>query len=86
MHAFEKRIATLEQASPQMDTVMFIILVGMDEADKHRELIYIYDNHENHWHRGLSETEQEFKDRAIAGTPRRENNVALLFGECAFNA
>ena len=47
MRAFEKRIASSEQASPQMDTVIFIILVGMDEADKHRELIYIYDNYEN---------------------------------------
>ena len=86
MHALEKRIATLEQASPQADTVVFIILVGMGEADKHRELVHIYDNHDNHWHRGPNETEQEFKDRATVETPRKENNVALLFGECSFNA
>lgn len=86
MHALEKRIATLEQASPQADTVVFIILVGMGEADKHRELVHIYDNHDNHWHRELNETEREFKDRATAGTPRKENKVALLFGESSFNA
>jgi hypothetical protein len=86
MHALEKRIAILEQASPQADTVVFIILVGMGEADKHRELVHIYDNHDNHWHRGPNETEQEFKDRATAETPRKGNNVALLFGESSFNA
>ena len=81
MHALEKRIATLEQASPKADTVVFIILVGMGEADKHRELVHIYDNHDKHWHREPNETEQEFKDRATAETPRNGNNVALLFGE-----
>ena len=86
MHALKKRIATLEQASPQADTVVFIILVGMGEADKHRELVHIYDNHDSHWHRRPNETEQEFKDRATAETPRKENNVALLFGECSFNS
>ena len=86
MHALEKRIAALEQASPQADTVVFIILVGMGEADKHRELVHLHNNHDNHWHREPNETEQEFKDRATAETPRKENNVALLFGECSFNA
>lgn len=86
MHALEKRIATLEQASPQADTVVFIILVGMGEADKHRELVHIYDNHDNHWHREPNETKEKFKGRATAGTSRKENNVALLFGECSFNA
>jgi hypothetical protein len=83
MHALEKRIATLEQVSPQADSVVFIILVGMGEVNK--ELVHIYDNHDNHWHRELNETEREFKDRATDGTPRKENNVALLFGECSFN-
>ena len=86
MHALEKRIAMLEQVCPQADSVVFIILVGMGEAGEHRELVHIYDNHDNHWHRGPNETEQEFKDRATAETPRKENNVALLFGECSFNA
>lgn len=86
MHALEKRIAILEQASPQAYAVVFIILVGMGEADKHRELVHIYDNHDNHWHRRPNETERECKDRATAETPRKENNVALLFGECSFNA
>ena len=81
MHVLEKRIATLEQASPQTETVVFVILVGMGEVDKHKELVHIYDSHDNHWHWEPNETGQEFKERATAGTPRKENNVALLFGE-----
>lgn len=84
MHALEKRIAILEQVSPQTDSVVFIILVGMGEVNS--ELVHIYDNHDNHWHRKPNETELDFKGRATAGTPRNENHVALLFGGCSFNA
>ena len=84
MHALEKRIATLEQVSPQADSVVFIILVGIGETVN--ELVHIYDNHGNHWHRKPNETELSFKGRATAGTPRKENNVALMFGECLINA
>ena len=84
MQNLEKRIAALEQASPQTNCVVFIILTGLGEVDK--ELVQIYDNHNNQWHRKLKETEREFRDRATAETPRKENGVALLFGECSLKA
>lgn len=79
MQNLEKRIAALEQASPQGEKVIFVILVGMGEVGM--ELTYIYDNHGNHWNRLPSETELAFKDRATSETPRNENQVAMLFGE-----
>ena len=81
MQNLEKRIAALEQASPQTYSVVFVILTGLGEVDK--ELVHIYDNHGNQWHRKPNETETEFKDRVKAGTPRNENGVALVFGECS---
>jgi hypothetical protein len=48
-----------------------------------KELVHIYDSHNNQWNRKPNETEREFKDRATAETPRKENGVALLFGECS---
>ena len=79
MQALEKRIAALEQASPQREEVIFIISGSLGEQDK--ELAYIHDNHENHWYRLPDETEREFRDRATSETPRNENQVAMLFGE-----
>jgi hypothetical protein len=81
MQNLEKRIAALEQASPQAYSVVFVILTGLGEVDK--ELAHIYDSHNNQWHRKPNETEREFKDRATTETPRKENGVALLFGECS---
>jgi hypothetical protein len=81
MQNLEKRIAALEQASPQTYSVVFVILTRLGEVDK--ELVHIYDSHNNQWHRKPNETEREFKDRATAETPRKENGVALLFGECS---
>ena len=78
MQNLNLRISALEQAQPQAERVMFIILVGMGEVDM--ELTYIYDNYSNHWNRRPHETEQEFKDRATSETPRKENQTALLFG------
>jgi hypothetical protein len=34
----------------------------------------------NHWNRRVDETEDAFKDRAASETPRKENQVVLLFG------
>ena len=79
MQNLDKRITALEQASPQGEKVLFIILVGMGEAGM--EITYIYDNHENHWNRLPNETEEVFKDRATSETPRNENQVAMLFGQ-----
>jgi|GEM_PF-2891329 len=79
MSNLEKRITVLEQVNPEMDKVIFIILVGIGEVGN--ELVHIYDNHNNHWHRELNETEQELKDRATAGTPRKEGSVTMLFGK-----
>jgi hypothetical protein len=78
MHKLNNRVAALEQAQPEGEKVIFIILVGMGEVGM--ELTYIYDNHRNHWHRLPHETEEAFKDRATSGTPRNENQVAMLFG------
>ncbi len=83
MQNLEKRITALEEASPPMDMVVFVILVGMGEVGK--ELVHIYDSHDNHWHRKPNETEQELKERATAETPRKEKSVALLFGDCSSN-
>lgn len=84
MQNLEKRIIALEQVRPQTDCVVFIILTGLGEVDK--ELVHIYDNHGLEWNRKPNETETEFKDRATAETPRKENGVALLFGECSLKA
>ena len=78
MKNLKTRIKELEQAQPQAERVLFIILVGMGEVDM--ELTCIYDNHSNHWNRRPHETEQEFKDRATSETPRKKNQTALLFG------
>jgi hypothetical protein len=77
--SLEKRISALEQAQPQGVKVIFIILVGISEVGM--EITHIYDNHGNHWNRRLEETEEVFKDRATSETPRKENQVAMLFGE-----
>ena len=79
MQALEKRIAALEQASPQCEKVIFIIFGSLGEQDK--ELAYIHDTLENHWYRLPNETEEAFKERATSETPRNENQVAMLFGE-----
>jgi hypothetical protein len=78
MQSTEKRLVALEQAQPQTERVFFIFLVGLGEQDM--ELTYIYDSHENHWHRLPNETEREFRDRATSETPRKENQTVLLFG------
>jgi hypothetical protein len=79
MQNLDKRISALEQASPQCEKVIFIIIGSLGEQDK--ELAYIHDNHGNHWYRLPDETEREFSDRATSETPRNENQVAMLFGE-----
>lgn len=76
--SLEKRVSALEQASPEGIKVMFIILVGMGEVDM--EITHIHDNHGNQWDRRPEETEEAFKDRAASESPRKENQVALLFG------
>lgn len=78
MQNLDKRLTALEQAQPQAERVIFIILVGMGEVGM--ELTYIYDNHSNHWNRLPHETEREFRDRATSETPRKENQAVLLFG------
>ena len=77
--SLEKRLSALEKSAPQAEKVIFIILVGMGEVGM--EITHIYDNHGNHWNRKLDETENDFKDRATSESPRKENQVALLFGE-----
>ena len=77
--SFEKRLLSFEQASPEGIKVMFIILVGMGEVDM--EITHIHDNHGNQWDRRPEETEEAFKDRAASESPRKENQVSLLFGE-----
>ena len=77
--SLEKRVSALEQASQEGTEVLFIILVGMDEVGM--EITQIHDNHGNHWNRRLDETEKDFKDRATSESPRKENKIAVLFGE-----
>ena len=77
--SLEIRLSSLEQASPEGIKVMFIILVGMGEVGM--EITHIHDNHGNQWDRRPEETEEAFKDRAKSETPRKENQVVLLFGE-----
>lgn len=78
MQNLESRLAKLEQAQPQAERVMFIILVGLGEVGM--ELTYIYDSHNNHWNRLPHETEREFRDRAESETPRKENQTVVMFG------
>ena len=77
--SLEKRVSALEQASPEGIKVMFIILVGMGEVGM--EITHIHDNHGNQWNRRPEETEEAFKDRATSETPRKENQVVMLFGQ-----
>jgi hypothetical protein len=77
--SLEKRVSALEKASPEGIKVMFIILVGMGEVGM--EITHIHDNYGNQWNRRPEETEEAFKDRATSETPRKENQVAVLFGE-----
>ena len=77
--SLEKRISALEQAQPQGVKVIFIIFGSLGEQDK--ELAYIHDNYGSHWHRLPNETEEVFKERATSETPRKENQVVMLFGE-----
>ena len=77
--SLERRLSALEQAIPECNQVLFLILVGMGEVGM--EITHIYDNYGNHWDRRLDETENDFKDRATSESPRKENQVALLFGE-----
>lgn len=79
MQQIEKRIAALEQASPRGDTVQYIILTPMGEAD----IDHIRDNYGNHWQRHPGEMEEAFKDRATSETPREKNHAVLLFGQSA---
>ena len=78
MHAFEKRIATLEKFSAGHQMMMFIILVGMGQVGM--ETTHVHDNYENHWDRKPNETEEAFKERATSETPRTANQIAILFG------
>ena len=77
--SLEKRLSALEQAKPEGVKVMFIILVGMGEVGM--GITHIHDNYGNEWDRSPEETEEAFKDRATSQTPRKENQIALLFGE-----
>ena len=79
--SLEKRLSALEKSAPQAEKVIFIILVGMGEVGM--EITHIHDNHGNHWNRRLEETEEAFKDRAASETPRKENQVVMLFGKVA---
>lgn len=79
MQTLHNRISALEQAIPEGIKVMFIILVGMGEVGM--EITHIHDNHGNQWDCRPEETEEAFKDRATSESPRKENQVALLFGE-----
>lgn len=77
--SLEKRLSALEKSAPQAEKVIFIILVGMGEVGM--EITHLHDNHGNHWNRRLEETEEAFKDRAASETPRKENQVVMLFGD-----
>lgn len=77
--SLEKRLSALEKSAPQAEKVIFIILIGMGEVGM--EITHIHDNYSNEWDRRPEETEEAFKDRAKSETPRKENQVVLLFGE-----
>jgi hypothetical protein len=77
--SLEKRVSALEKSAPQGKKVIFIILVGMGEVGM--EITHIHDSHGNQWGRRPEESEDDFKDRAKSETPRKENQVAMLFGE-----
>jgi hypothetical protein len=79
MANIEKRIAALEQTSPQAAKVIFIILVGVGEVGN--EIIHIYNNDGKEWNRLPGETEKAFRDRATSETTQAENQVTMLFGQ-----
>ena len=82
MQSLCKRISVLEQASPNSEKVSTIFIVPMLKAGE-AEITAIRDRHSNHWNRRLEETEKAFKDRATTETPRKENQVVIMFGEIA---
>ena len=82
MQKLDKRISALEQASPTGDMVSTILLVPQLK-EGNAVLESIHDNHGNAWSRGPDETQEAFKDRATSETPRKENQVVMLFGNVA---
>ena len=79
--SLEKRVSALEQASQEGTEVLFIILVGMGGVGM--EITHIHDYNGNRWNRRPEETEKAFEDRATSECPRKENQIAVLFGEIA---
>lgn len=82
MQTLDKRISALERASPTGDTVSTILLVPLLK-EGNAVLESIHDNHGNAWTRRSDETQEAFKDRATSESPRKENQVVMLFGSVA---
>ena len=80
MQALDKRVAALEQASPNWDMVSTIILVPLvKEGDAVLETIR--DNHGNSWSRRPDESQEAFTDRATSETPREDNRIVMMIAE-----
>lgn len=79
MQSLDARISALEQARPTGDMVSTIFVVPLLK-EGNAVLESIHDNHGNAWSRRPDETQDDLKDTATSETPRRENQVVMLFG------
>ena len=76
MHRLEKRITTLEQASPIEMSPLFIHLIGMDTKDSEIQRI-TKGNQE--WLRKSGESEQDLKDQASGEVPPPKAGCSTVF-------
>ena len=76
MQSLEKRITTLEQASPGSTEPIFVQFVGLETKDSEIQRI-TKGNHE--WLRKSGESEQDLKDRAIGEVPPPKAGCSTVF-------
>ncbi|MBT9505505.1 hypothetical protein [Rhodoferax sp.] len=76
MATLEKRIATLEQASPSNMGPIFIHFVGLDTKDSEIQRI---EKGYQEWQRQPDESAQDLKDRAIRETPPPKSGCSNVF-------
>ena len=76
MQTLDKRITTLEQASPTDIGPIFIHLVGLGTKDN--EIVRI-EKGSKLWERQPNESEQDLKDRAISELPPPKAGCSTVF-------
>lgn len=81
MATLDKRIAALEQAQPDGDTLKTIIVQVVEPGHLHEPIDYISTQNGEAWTRHDGESEQAFQDRASHEVKRSPWGVALLIAD-----